>query len=446
MRGGPDGSGVDAREVLAGLLHDLRHLADVDLVVVSGDVADDGSREAYADTRALVGGWARGRGAASAYCTGNHDERQAFADVLGSGHHDAAGHDVGRLAIATGRAAVSHVAGHRLVTLDSLAPGEVPGRLGPAQLTWLGELLATPYRDGTVVVLHHPPVWPDREPQRSVGLQDAAGLAAAMAGSDVRVVLCGHFHAQLLGHLAGLPVWVGPGVVSRIDLTAPAPVERVVRGASATVLDLGGPGAPLLHLVHARDPQTGEQLGRQDAVEPVVEPAMPDDAVALLALREQAAAWLDGRGIRQWEPGEVDLPQVRRQVEAGEWHVAREGGAPVAALRLLEQDDAIWGPRPAEGVYVHGLVVDRRRAGEDLGGAAAAVGRCAGPGPGTGPAAARLRRGQRSAARLVRLAGLQERRAAGRRRGAVLRRAPGTERVSAQARGTVTVKGGQRSA
>lgn len=91
------------------------------------------------------------------------------------------------------------------------------------------------------------------------------------------------------------------------------------------------------------------------------------DAEALLALREAAAGWLATRGIRQWEPGEVTVEEVRGQVEAGQWHVVREAGAPVAALRLLWQDELVWGPQPPVAAYVHGLVVSQRHHGEGVG-------------------------------------------------------------------------------
>lgn len=54
-------------------------------------------------------------------------------------------------------------------------------------------------------------------------------------------------------------MWVTPGVVNRIDHDTGAPgTERAVRGASATVVDLGGPGSPVLHTVHAQDLHVGE--------------------------------------------------------------------------------------------------------------------------------------------------------------------------------------------
>jgi Icc protein len=63
-----------------------------------------------------------------------------FAAVLGSGHLGPDGTGVERLVSETGdeRAAVSEVAGLRVITLDSLVPGSVQGLVSDAQLAWLG--------------------------------------------------------------------------------------------------------------------------------------------------------------------------------------------------------------------------------------------------------------------------------------------------------------------
>lgn len=97
-------------------------------------------------------------------------------------------------------------------------------------------------------------------------------------------------------------------------------------------------------------------------------PAVPSDAGRLLALREAAASWLVDRGIRQWEPGEVGVEQVRAQAEAGEWFVHRPDDEIHGALRLLWSDPEVWGERTNDAAYIHGLVIDRRFAGDGLGG------------------------------------------------------------------------------
>ncbi|MPY36875.1 metallophosphoesterase [Streptomyces adustus] len=261
----PNRHGVDATGSLRLMLAELAGQRDIDAVVVTGDLANDGAVEAYATVRETVGAFARTWDAPVFFTTGNHDERQAFAKVLGSGHLGPDGTDRAA-AVLPGpeRAAVGEVAGHRFVTLDSLVPGEVYGRLGETQLAWLREVLATPARHGTVLALHHPPICLDVPTQRAFGLLDADALADAIRGTDVRVVLAGHFHLQLSGFLAGVPVWVTPGVVNRIDLTTRPGTERAVRGASASLVELGGATGPMFHTFHARDPRAHETVYELD--------------------------------------------------------------------------------------------------------------------------------------------------------------------------------------
>lgn len=80
--GGPDADGADGTAALRHLLAELGHLHDLDAVVVTGDVADDGSREAYARARGLLSDYAGRRGADIFYTTGNHDDRAADEDEM----------------------------------------------------------------------------------------------------------------------------------------------------------------------------------------------------------------------------------------------------------------------------------------------------------------------------------------------------------------------------
>ncbi|MFJ2234384.1 metallophosphoesterase [Streptomyces sp. NPDC087859] len=259
----PNKHGVNAHDSLRLMLAELRHVQGVDAIVVTGDLADDGTVEAYTAVREMFGEFAQRLGGAPVFCTtGNHDEREAFAEVLGSGHPEP-----GRvLESAEGeRAAVSMVAGWRFVTLDSLVPGKVHGQLGAAQLDWLRDVLATPSPNGTVLAFHHPPFALDNPLQQLFGLRNPADLAAAVRGTDVKVILTGHFHLQLCGFLESVPVWVTPGVVNRIDLTTAPGTERAVRGASASLIVLGGAAGPLFHTFHARDPRAHETVYELDA-------------------------------------------------------------------------------------------------------------------------------------------------------------------------------------
>ncbi|MGZ4546910.1 MAG: GNAT family N-acetyltransferase [Blastococcus sp.] len=99
----------------------------------------------------------------------------------------------------------------------------------------------------------------------------------------------------------------------------------------------------------------------------VVQSARHEDVAVLHGLREAAARWQRQRGIEQWSPGEVTADDISAQVAAGEWFVSRDDQAVRAACRLVWSDVAVWGERPGDAGYVHGLVVDRARAGTGLG-------------------------------------------------------------------------------
>jgi Icc protein len=266
---GYDMDGVNAVESLERILFDCRHLENLDLVLVTGDIADDGSVEGCVLVRELVGAYASERGIAHIYSTGNHDRRDSFTAALGTGHRRSDGSDAGvpLYGVADERAAVSDVGGLRVVTLDSLVPGAVQGLISSAQLDALADLLAEPAPAGTILAFHHPPLHvPTRSDLKSVGLQNRDDLAAVVTGTDVIAILTGHFHVQLAGQFAGIPTWVTPGVVTRGDLTARKRLIRAVKGASATVVDVGGPYSPAFHVLHARQPGSNEQAYLIDAV------------------------------------------------------------------------------------------------------------------------------------------------------------------------------------
>lgn len=274
---------VDTLEATRRVLAACEVLPAPDVVVVSGDVSDDGSTESYAAARDVVGGWAHARGARAVFAAGNHDQRGPFRQVLGDGHDGAAAAAGGAAAggAAAGGAtaggaaaggttaepvdAVSWVGPHRLVTLDSSVPGAGYGRLDAGQLDRLREELATPAPGGTVLVVHHPPLPPVTRLHHVLRLRGLDDLAAALAGSDVRVVLSGHYHHAMTGLFAGRPVVVAPGVANRTDTLVAPGAERAVRGSGAALAELGPDGSVHATFHVAPDPQDGAEVFLYDA-------------------------------------------------------------------------------------------------------------------------------------------------------------------------------------
>lgn len=274
---GPDEDGVDGVAALEQLLVDCRHIPELDAVVVTGDIADDGSVEGCARVREAIQRFAAHRGIPHVYTTGNHDARPEFEIALGTGHLDSQGRDLGlRLpGVEDELAAVSTVRGLRIITLDSLIPGSVHGSLSKVQLDALRGVLEVPAAAGTIVALHHPPIVSAIAPWTAgAGLRNRDAFAAVLADSDVVAVLCGHFHMQLTGFLSSIPVWSTPGIVTRMDATAPGHVVRAVQGASATVVEVGGAFSPTFQVLQARDPRAGEQVYLAD---PQTWKVLPDE-------------------------------------------------------------------------------------------------------------------------------------------------------------------------
>lgn len=182
-----------------------------DAVVFTGDLTDLGEPEAYRALRAAVEPWAERLGAPVVWVAGNHDERPALRAELLDGEPTEEP--------VTG---VWDLGGLRLIALDSTVPGWHHGDLDARQLEWLRAELAEPAPLGTILALHHPPL-PTHIPFFDIlELRDQPGLAAAIAGSDVRAILAGHLHYSTAGTFAGVPVSVAAASCYTMDLARPA--------------------------------------------------------------------------------------------------------------------------------------------------------------------------------------------------------------------------------
>lgn len=219
-------NGVDTTLALELVLARAADVEGVGLVVVSGDLAEDGSPAAYEKLRERVEPFAAARGAQVAYVMGNHDLRDGFEQVLGA------------------RDGVLDAGGFRVIRLDTAVPGAGYGQLFPEQLDWLREQLATPAEHGTVVVMHHAPVPAWSALLRALELQGAAEVLAALAAGDVRLVLSGHYHHSVATWAGGIPVVVAPGVTNTTDAVAPGGHERAAAGSGFAVVDVPESGAP----------------------------------------------------------------------------------------------------------------------------------------------------------------------------------------------------------
>jgi GNAT superfamily N-acetyltransferase len=96
-------------------------------------------------------------------------------------------------------------------------------------------------------------------------------------------------------------------------------------------------------------------------------PATAPDNEEALALRDNLARWLFGRGIEQWRCGDLPRAVIEHDVGRGWVHVVRDATGLVASVTVLPSDLFVWGERAEPAGYVHRLMVDRRWAGQGAG-------------------------------------------------------------------------------
>lgn len=198
-------------------------------LLLTGDLANDGKRESYRRIANVLHPAAEVLGAQLIYVMGNHDQRPAFREELLSVSDDSGPLD-----------SVHWIDGLRVVVLDSSTPGRPEGRIEPGQLDWLQAQLASAAPRGSILVVHHPPLPSPVVSAHLLRLRDTEGLAAALAGTDVRLILTGHTHHTGCGALAGIPVWVSPALAYRSDPLPPPNRLRGRTGAGISRIDLIG--------------------------------------------------------------------------------------------------------------------------------------------------------------------------------------------------------------
>lgn len=228
---------VDTAQHLRRALSHVAHLT-FDLVVISGDVSQDGSEASYRQVRDAVTPWALARGARTVFAMGNHDVREAFRAVLGDGQPDADERSLPGIDLDRPVASVVDQDGWRVVVLDSSVPGAGYGSLGTDQRTFLKETLAAPAAHGTLVVLHHPPLPAQTELLGALSLDEGGGreLLEIVRGTDVRLILAGHYHMPIIEIVGGVPVTVAPGVTNLSRAFADPTEESAIDGFGGAVV------------------------------------------------------------------------------------------------------------------------------------------------------------------------------------------------------------------
>jgi 3',5'-cyclic AMP phosphodiesterase CpdA len=243
----PEGSLFRGTLPRANLVAGLAMLAEAglepDMFVLTGDLANAGDSACYEDLAEIMDSASRATGATVVYLPGNHDLRSEFRRHL-----------LGQPASSRPINQVHWCGDLRVISLDSVVPDEEFGALTGETLEFLGRALSSPAPDGSILALHHPPIPSPIRPMARIMLNRPEDLAEVIAGSDVRMILCGHNHHEGLGTVASIPVWVSPSSAYRLDVlsrdathglvgSAFSRIDITERGATASVIPVPVPGS-----------------------------------------------------------------------------------------------------------------------------------------------------------------------------------------------------------
>lgn len=195
-----------------GLMHCIASLnalqAPPDLLVLSGDLVNEGNEAEYRRLRGLLAGLR----VPLCLMPGNHDRRRPLRRVFAE--HDYLGRS-GRIHY------YRDVRGLRLIALDTVVEGEDAGDLDDAQLQWLDSLLRAAPQQPALVFMHHPPVSTGFSQMDRISLApaSAARLGSIIASHpQVRALLCGHVHRDVQSVWQGALVSVCPSTAFQAQL------------------------------------------------------------------------------------------------------------------------------------------------------------------------------------------------------------------------------------
>lgn len=171
--------GMDTCDSLCRVIEQMQQeQPDIDLILATGDLSQDGSQASYERFRSLTDVL----GVPVRWLAGNHDEIPPMQVTCAGTSLLEPVFDVGAW---------------RVTLLDSSIPGAVPGFLADNQLELLERALSEAPERHHLICLHHHPVPIGCKWMEPIGLRNSAALFATLERHpQARAVLWGHVHQE----------------------------------------------------------------------------------------------------------------------------------------------------------------------------------------------------------------------------------------------------------
>ena len=198
--------GICPYDTLSRLIEVLKKSIQPDLLLLTGDIADQGDLMAYQHVHALLDTW----GIPVYALPGNHDDLSNLTEVFRFESTLSLGHWC-------------------ILCLDSCIPGSANGLLSDQSLNWLKDRLSMLQDQWVVLAMHHPPIRgnvPCMYPfiLNSDNAERLFDLLACYI--QVKALVFGHLHSECHEVVRNIPCW-----------GAPATSRQLLAGASSIQWD-----------------------------------------------------------------------------------------------------------------------------------------------------------------------------------------------------------------
>lgn len=185
--------GMNTRFSLNAVLQMIKkNHAEPDAIIATGDLAQDGSVEAYQCFDGMLNDF----NCPTYWFSGNHDNRNAMQQVAGS---------TGALKN------VVRIGSWQFIFLDSMLEGEVQGHISDADLLLLDNALTERPDLHSLVSFHHHPVDIDCKWLDAIGLENRDQLLDVIdKHANVKCLLWGHIHQEIDAFRKGVRLLATP--------------------------------------------------------------------------------------------------------------------------------------------------------------------------------------------------------------------------------------------
>lgn len=180
-----------------------------DVIVVTGDLVNDGGTAQYAHFKSLIAGLS----VPVLVLPGNHDDRDRMRAAFGG---------TSALPVSAQTPFLHYavkIGPIRLIALDTLDPGKTTGLLCADRLGWLTDRLTEDQESPTVVAMHHPPFQTGMPLMDRYGLEGRQAFEAVVArAGNVHRIIAGHVHRAVTTLVAGVTAQIAPSTAHTLAL------------------------------------------------------------------------------------------------------------------------------------------------------------------------------------------------------------------------------------